>query len=263
MRFVNPRGFRRGAIHSRHPAKRESATVQKLVQGVHRFQSDIFRPNHELFQRLAGGQNPQVLFITCSDSRVMPDLITQAEPGDLFVLRNAGNLIPPSGAAPDSGEGATIEYAVQVLGIQDIIVCGHTRCGAMQALLHPETLDKTPRVRRWLAHAEATREIILRQYENLDVYPEALWKATVEENVLVQLENLRTHPSVAAGIAHGKLKLHGWVYKIESGEVFAFAPESGQFVNVAEHIQVGESDPGSFRFPPQRFARAPVPHHCA
>ncbi len=237
--------------------------MQKLVEGIHRFQSDIFRPKHELFQRLAGGQNPQALFITCSDSRVMPDLITQAEPGDLFVLRNAGNLIPPNGAAPDSGEAATIEYAVHALNIKDIIVCGHTRCGAMQALLQPESLGKLPRIRRWLSHAEATREIILSQYENLDLYPEALWKATVEENVLVQIENLRTHPSVAAGLARGQIKLHGWVYKIETGEVFAYVPERGQFLNIADHTEIAASDSGSFRFP--RLSLPPViqPHHCS
>jgi carbonic anhydrase len=241
----------------------ERTTVQKLVEGIHRFQSDIFRPKHELFQRLAGGQNPQALFITCSDSRVLPDLITQAEPGDLFVLRNAGNLIPPNGAAPDSGEAATIEYAIHALGIKDIIVCGHTRCGAMQALLHPESLDKLPRVRRWLAHAEATREIILSQYENLDLYPEALWKATVEENVLVQIENLRTHPSVAAGLARGQIKLHGWVYKIETGEVFAYVPERGQFLNIADQAQIIASESGSFGFPRIEFNPDDIQHACA
>lgn len=202
--------------------------MEKLVQGIHKFQDSIFRPRHELFERLVGGQNPQALFITCSDSRVMPDLITQAEPGDLFVLRNAGNLIPPHGAAPDSGEAATIEYAIKGLKIRDIIVCGHTRCGAMQALLHPDALHELPRVKRWLGHAEATRDIVTTRYQLDD--PEALWKATVEENVLVQLENLRTHPPVAAALAGGDIKLHGWVYKLETGQVFMYDPAQGQFV---------------------------------
>jgi carbonic anhydrase len=202
--------------------------MEKLVQGIHRFQADIFRPRHELFERLATGQNPQALFITCSDSRVMPDLITQAEPGDLFVLRNAGNLIPPHMAGRDSGEAATIEFAIKSLKIRDVIVCGHTHCGAMQALLRPETLTEMPRIRRWLGHADATREIITTSYRLTD--PEALWKATVEENVLVQLENLRTHPCVAAALSRGDVKLHGWVYKLETGEVFEFEPITGQFV---------------------------------
>ena len=120
-------------------------------------------------------------------------------------------------------------YAVDALGIQDIIVCGHTRCGAMQALIHQDSLDNMPYVRRWLSHAAATREIILSQYENLDVFPEALWKATVEENVLVQLENLRTHPCVLAAMSRRELKVHGWVYKFEAGQVFAYDPAAGQF----------------------------------
>ncbi len=202
--------------------------MEKLVQGIHTFQKHIFRARHELFERLINGQNPQALFITCSDSRVMPDLITQAEPGDLFVLRNAGNLIPPHGAASDSGEAATIEYAVKSLRVSDIIVCGHTLCGAMQALLNPELLTDMPRMRDWLKHAEGTREIIRTNYHCPT--PEAAWKATVEENVLMQLENLRTHPAVAAALARSELKLHGWVYKLETGQVFAYDPEPGQFL---------------------------------
>jgi carbonic anhydrase len=202
--------------------------MEELVQGIHTFQAHIFRARHELFERLTSGQNPQALFITCSDSRVMPDLITQAEPGDLFVLRNAGNLIPPHGAAPDSGEAATVEYAVKSLKTRDVIVCGHTRCGAMQALLQPELLADMPRMRDWLGHAEATREIIAGNYRLSDA--ESRWKATVEENVLVQLENLRTHPAVAAALSREEVKLHGWVYKLETGEVFAFDPVRGQFV---------------------------------
>lgn len=202
--------------------------MEKLVQGIHRFQADIFRPRHELFERLTTGQNPQALFITCSDSRVTPDLITQAEPGDLFVLRNAGNLIPPHMAGRDSGEAATIEFALKSLKIRDIIVCGHTLCGAMQALMNPAALADMPQLRRWLGHAEATREIIGTSYQLPD--PRAVWKATVEENVLVQLENLRTHPAVAAALSRGEAKLHGWVYKLETGEVFEFDPGAGQFL---------------------------------
>jgi carbonic anhydrase len=204
--------------------------MEKLVQGIHRFQDDIFRARHELFERLTTGQNPQALFITCSDSRVMPDLITQAEPGDLFVLRNAGNLIPPHMAGWESGEAATIEYAIKSLKIRDIIVCGHTLCGAMQALLNPELLRDMPRMRQWLGHADATREIIATSYQLPD--PAAVWKATVEENVLVQLEHLRTHPSVAAALSRGEVKLHGWVYKLETGQVFEFDPASGQFLPI-------------------------------
>jgi carbonic anhydrase len=200
----------------------------KLVEGIHTFQSSIFRERFELFDRLRSGQNPQALFITCSDSRVMPDLITQADPGDLFVLRNAGNLIPPHGAAPESGEAATIEYAIASLKIQDVIVCGHTLCGAMHALLNPDDVANLPRMRRWLEHAEATREIIRSQYAHES--PDRMWRATVEENVLVQLEHLRTHPCIAAALAGGDVKLHGWVYKLETGQVFSYDPSAEQFL---------------------------------
>jgi carbonic anhydrase len=204
----------------------------KLVEGIHTFQTSIFRERHELFERLRRGQNPQALFITCSDSRVMPDLITQADPGDLFVLRNAGNLVPPHGAAPESGEAATIEYAISSLKIRDVIVCGHTLCGAMHAIIHPEDVAELPRMRRWLEHAEATREIVRSQYAD---HPADLkWRVTVEENVLVQLENLRTHPCIAAALARGDVKLHGWVYKIETGQVFAYDPVTQQYLPVTE-----------------------------
>src|SRR5947208_16582436 len=130
--------------------------MQKLVEGIHHFQANIFRSQRELFERLAHGQQPDALFITCSDSRINPNLITHTEPGDLFILRNAGNIIPPYGAA-NGGEGATIEYAVAGLGVQDIIICGHSHCGAMKGLLAPEGLQDLPVFAAWLSHAEATR----------------------------------------------------------------------------------------------------------
>lgn len=153
-------------------------------------------------------------------------LITQTGPGDLFILRNAGNIIPPHGAA-NGGEQATIEFAVVGLGIRDVIVCGHSRCGAMKGLLEPDSVQQMPALGTWLSHAEATRRIMREKYGHLS--DNALLTATVQENVLVQLENLRTHPAVAAGLAKGELNLHGWVYKIETGEVFAYDVASGQF----------------------------------
>jgi carbonic anhydrase len=207
--------------------------MQKLVHGLHHFQSNIFSSQRELFQRLADRQDPEALFITCSDSRVNPNLITQTDPGDLFILRNAGNIIPPHGAA-NGGEGATIEYAVSVLGVQDIIICGHSHCGAMKAILHPESIRDLPSVGAWLSHAEATRRIMREKYA--DRSGAAALTTAIEENVLVQLENLRTHPAVAARLASGRLKLHGWVYKIETGEVFAYDPQRGQFVSITEFV---------------------------
>jgi carbonic anhydrase len=205
--------------------------MHKLIQGIHHFQANVFRSQRELFARLADGQRPEVLFITCSDSRINPNLITQTDPGDLFILRNAGNLVPPYGAT-NGGEGATIEFAVVGLGVQDIIVCGHSHCGAMKGLHHPEFLQGMPMMAAWLAHAEATRRITCQRYAEFP--DEDLLNVTIQENVLVQLENLRTHPAVAAALAGGNLKLHGWVYKIETGEVFAFHPERGQFFPLTE-----------------------------
>jgi len=209
--------------------------MQKLIQGLHDFQANIFSSQRELFERLAHGQSPDALFITCSDSRINPNLITQTEPGELFILRNAGNIIPPHGAA-NGGEGATIEYAVAALGVRDIIVCGHSHCGAMNGLLNLDSLGELPAVRQWLSHAEATRRIAKENYQHL--HDTALLTATIEENVLVQLENLRTHPAVAAALAGGKLKLHGWVYKIETGQVFAYDPEQEQFLPLVATVAI-------------------------
>jgi len=167
--------------------------------------------------------------VTCSDSRIDPNLVTQTDPGELFIARNAGNIVPPHHPAP-GGEEATIEFAVTGLGIRDLIVCGHTRCGAMKGLLDPAGLADMPAVRHWLTHADATRRIIREKYGHLADLP--LLTAAAQENVLVQLEHLRTHPAVATGLAKGELKLHGWMYKIETGEVFAFDPTAGQFAPV-------------------------------
>ncbi len=204
--------------------------MQKLIQGIHQFQRESFRPLQNLFEQLARGQNPETLFITCSDSRVDPCLLTHSDPGDLFILRNAGNIIPPHGAG--GGEAATIEFAVAGLGVRDIILCGHSHCGAMEALLDPDLVGGLPAMSSWLSHAEPTRRIIQENYAHL-AGPARL-TATIEENVLVQLEHLRTLSAVGPRLASGDLHLHGWVYKLETGEVFAFDPSVGQFVPLGE-----------------------------
>ncbi|HLV26492.1 MAG TPA: carbonic anhydrase [Gemmatimonadales bacterium] len=203
--------------------------MQKLVEGVHRFQESIFRTDRELFERLAHGQKPETLFITCSDSRINPNLLTQTDPGELFILRNAGNIIPHADQ-PNGGEAATIEYAVSLLRIRDIIICGHSHCGAMQGLLTPEVLEPLPAVSQWMEHAKSTRELMKEKYAHLR--GNALLTATIQENVLAQLENLRTHPAVADGLRAGSLHIHGWVYKLETGEVFSYDPGEEQFVPI-------------------------------
>lgn len=201
--------------------------MQKLVQGIHQFKDQVFTSHEKMFKRLAKGQHPLALFITCSDSRIDPNLLTQTDPGELFILRNAGNIIPPYGVG-HGGEAATIEYAVSVLKVRDIIICGHSLCGAMSALLDERQTKDVPAVRSWLGHAEATRRIITENYRHIEE-PRARLMATVEENVLVQIEHLRTHPSVAAAVARQDLHLHGWVYKFETGQVFAYSTEREQF----------------------------------
>lgn len=206
--------------------------MEKLIKGIHKFQTTYFNKNIPLFKKLSTGQNPMALVITCSDSRVSPEMITQADPGDLFILRIAGNVVPPYGASKGGGVESTVEYAASVLGVKDIIICGHTQCGVMQALLNPESVKELPAVSNWLSHAESTRRIVKDSYSHLEY--EALLRATVEENVLVQLENLRTHPAVAVRLAKGDLQLHGWVYKIETGEVFNYDPEEEQFMPISQ-----------------------------
>lgn len=201
--------------------------MQKLVQGIHRFRSEHFVANRELYARLSHGQSPETLFITCSDSRINPNLLTQTEPGELFIIRNAGNIIPPAGAGGE-GEEASLEFAVAGLGVKDIVICGHSLCGAMQALLDPAKSERMPAVRRWLRHAESTRRIMVENYAHLE--GQARDVACVQENVLVQLENVRTHPAVAVRMGRGDIRLHGWVFKIETGEVFAYQPDEGQFL---------------------------------
>lgn len=200
--------------------------MEKLVQGVHQFQADVFSPRHEFFQQLAGGQNPQALFITCSDSRMVPDLITQADPGDLFVMRNVGNMVPSYGNG-SGAEAAAIEYAVKALHVKDVVICGHTKCGAVEGILDPDRIRDLPRVREWLRHADACKEVMECRYPH--VHGDARWDVAVKENVLAQLENLRTHPAVAVGLSAGTLKLHGWVYDMATGHVFAYDPHEGQF----------------------------------
>jgi carbonic anhydrase len=215
--------------------------MQKLVDGLHKFKSEVFASNKELFQPLVDGQRPEVLFITCSDSRVAPNLITQSDPGELFILRNAGNIIPPYGTSL-GGEAATVEFAVQALRVRHIILCGHTNCGAMSALLDPSQLHDSPATRSWLTYAEATRRLVEENYPH--VTGPARLTVTVEENVLTQIEHLRTHPVVRSRVARGELSLHAWVYKLETGEVFQYDPAEAQFVAFTQTTRFSSMRPG-------------------
>jgi carbonic anhydrase len=204
--------------------------MDKLIKGLRHFQSSYFCEHQDLFEQLSHGQKPRVLFIACSDSRVDPNLITESEPGELFVIRNAGNIVPPYGAA-NGGEGAAIEYAIHALDVEQVIVCGHSHCGAMKGLLKIDSLRNTmPLVSDWLVHAEATRRLIQENYG--DRTGEELLDLTVAENVLTQIENLRTYPVVHSRLSRNKITLHGWVYHIETGVVMAYDPELHAYVPV-------------------------------
>jgi len=208
--------------------------MQTLVEGIHHFQQHVFPSKLRLFKRLAKGQQPIALLIICSDSRINPNLITHTEPGELFIVRNVGNMVPPHGVS-NNGEAAAIEYSVVELNVQDIIVCGHTHCGAMQGMLNPKSLRGLPLVRKWLRHGLATTHIMRENYRHLR--GSALLAATAQENVLVQLQHLETYPVVAARLARGDLHLHGWMYKIETGEVFHYDPRAKQFVLIEHACQ--------------------------
>ena len=199
----------------------------RLLDGVRRFHAQAFPQRRPLFRRLARAQQPETLLITCADSRVVPELFTQTGPGELFVCRNVGNLVPAYGEAL-GGVSAVIEYAVMALEVKNIVICGHSDCGAMKALVRPETLAGMPTVDSWLRHAAAAHSIVRARYPNLD--GEALVQALVEQNVLTQLDHLRTHPSVAARLAEGRLGVHGWTYEIGTGTVAMFDLAAQRFV---------------------------------
>ncbi len=201
--------------------------MRSLIDGFFHFKQHVFPQERQHFQKLGSGQHPQALFITCADSRIVPELITQSRPGDLFVCRTVGNQVPAHGAANAGAVSSAIEYALNALNIKDIIVCGHSDCGAMKAVLHPEKLIDLPATASWLEHAVAARSVALRS--RLGNTDEARLHVLTEENILAQLRNLTTHPSVAAKLALGDLTLHGWHYRIHTGEISAYDQSSRLF----------------------------------
>lgn len=200
---------------------------RNLLDGVRSFQEQVIPQHRALFESLADGQSPDTLFITCSDSRVDPSLLTQTMPGELFIIRNAGNIVPPKSAGV-TGASAGIEYAVRVLRVKHIVVCGHSRCGAMQGLLDSTGLDELHDVREWIRYAEGVRDAVLKHKPPLDE-PHRLAQA-VELNVLLQLDHLRTLPAVREALDAGTLDLNGWVYKFETGDLDVYDPQRKRFV---------------------------------
>lgn len=201
--------------------------IDELGRGVDRFRSHVFPTRRALFQRLAGSQEPKALFLTCADSRVVPSLITHTGPGDLFIERNPGNIAPVYDEAAAVGVSASIEYAVAALGARHVIICGHSDCGAVHGMLHPKKVEGLPAVSRWLSHgAEAARRL---RCDGGPTDDAAMMHRLTRLNVIVQMENLRTHPSVQRAVTNGVLQIHGWVYDISTGAVQAYNPAAGVF----------------------------------
>jgi len=204
--------------------------MEKVISGLVQFKSSSFEDRKELFAELANGQSPEVLFITCADSRIDPNLVTQTEPGDLFIIRNAGNIVPPH-TRVSGGVTASIEYAVAVLGIKHIVVCGHSDCGAMKGALNIAALADLPHVQDWLDHSRAAVEIVKAEHGQASA---SELDAVTKQNVLLQLDHLRTHPAVAAKLGTGEIDMHGWVYDIEHGNVAAYDDTQREFVSIEE-----------------------------
>lgn len=200
--------------------------MPKFIDGFFKFKNDVYPEKEALFETLSHGQSPEALFITCADSRIETAMLTQTGPGDLFVCRNAGNIVPLHDDYTD-GMSASIEYAVAVLKVPHVVVCGHSGCGAMAGAMSPEGLDTLPLVKDWLCQCQPAVDHVKThagdrsEAEKMDML--------IEQNVLLQLDNLRTHPSVAKRLADGDLTLHGWVYDIRSGDIKAHDEKLGAF----------------------------------
>ena len=201
--------------------------MDSLVHGYHKFIRHVFPQKKKFYAELAKGQTPPYLFITCSDSRVMPNEFTQADPGVLFFERSIGNIVPMPGSGEHEAKAA-IEYAVMALKVSHIIICGHTKCGAVQALLEPEMIAGTPDVQKWLRAARFGRDAFLERHRGLS--KDELWEEAVRENVRKQLEHLKLIRCVARGIENGRLDVWGWVYNIENGRLSTLDPETNAFV---------------------------------
>lgn len=189
-----------------------------LKAGIRRFRTQIYPVQAETYMKAASEpQQPATLIVACADSRMDPGVITQTGPGELFVMRNIGNLVPAYGEML-GGVSAVVEYAVSALKVKHIVVCGHTDCGAMKTLLAPETMASMPTVRKWLRNAQAALSVA-ESFSKPNEEPGALLKRLTQENVLLQIQHLRTHPSVAGAMARGQLSISGWIYDIATGKV--------------------------------------------
>ncbi len=214
----------------------EIAVLEKLKEGARRFQVEVYAERADEYLKAANTpQRPHTLVIACADSRVDVESITSSGPGDVFITRNIGNMVPAYGEML-GGVSAVIEYAVSALKVEHVMVCGHSDCGAMKALLNPDSTNGMPTVKSWLTNGHAALQIAS-SGDSADEQPGAKLKRLTEENVLMQIAHLKTHPSVAGALARGELTLSGWVYEIGTGEVRIVRDGERKFVPVT----VGEA----------------------
>ena len=202
--------------------------MQKIIKGYLQFKESGFEERKDLFAKLSNSQSPEVLFITCSDSRIDPNLITQTEPGDLFVIRNAGNIVPPHTVESD-GIVASIEFAVVALGVKHIVVCGHSNCGAIKGALNTSGLTNLPKVRGWLNYC--SEAVALVESREGDLMSDELNRVT-QENVLLQIRRLEQYPEISKRLAKGDIEIHGWVYEIGDGTINCFNQEKQAFIEL-------------------------------
>ncbi len=200
--------------------------MKKLISGLKNFKKKVFKADMSHFQTLEKGQNPKVMFITCSDSRIAPGLLLNTKPGEVFQVRNAGNIVPKYGAT-DCGVSATVEMAVAKLSLEEIIICGHSDCGAMTLLVNPKKLESLPETKKWLKFSRGAEKASVKE-KGMPVVNEVF--TAVAKNVLIQLKNLRSYPTITERLKKGELKLHGWVYKIDTGDVFEYRDRGKRWV---------------------------------
>lgn len=200
--------------------------MKKLIRGLHKFQTEVFPIQKDFFEKLVKGQEPEILFITCSDSRINPSLVTSTDPGELFIVRNAGNIIPPYVVA--SGEAATIEFAINQLKVEHLIICGHSHCGALDAAINLDSFKDQPQLYAWInENISPTLDLVNKSYQDLDAV--SLGNILLQEHVLQQIENVKTHPAVNNAINCGLLTLHAWIYRFEEGNIYSYNRHDGQF----------------------------------
>ncbi len=215
--------------------------MDRLLNGIKDFQLNYYKEEEESFKALAKGQSPEVLFFACSDSRVDPNMITQSKPGDLFIVRNVGSIVPDCGPHwKKSCTGAAIEFALQSLSVSDIVVCGHSDCGAMKALYQdPDSFKDSPNLKEWVDTAAHVKGLI--DATNDKPTFKKLIEITTKEHILESLENLKSYPIIADAIKAGKLNLHGWYYDLGNGSVHIYNSKEDSFEQIAHHSNGEES----------------------